>query len=153
MKKSEAQSIIDSAMAMIRDFVPKFKEPLDVDAVLDESLEAANKVREPGGNTQANHLAYLFSMAKVAALDNKDPKVKRLKKEWGKHLREQREARGLSLRAVSRKTYVHDMTIAAMERGEAHISKYPFVYLLFTAYVTELDAEAGKGKSSREISK
>lgn len=135
-------------MALVADVARTMKEPLDVDAVLDESQAAADKVQEPGGHTQENHLAFLLTMAKVGALDNKNPKVKKLKKEWGKLLRDRREERGVSLRAVARKTYVDTKTVSAIENGTAHISRYPLVYFLFEAYMHELDAEKEKAGST-----
>ncbi len=116
----------------------------DLQSVIDSSMAAIAKLREPGGETKANQFAFLMEMAKVAGLDNDDPDVKRLKRIWGKQLNERREAYGLTQRAVARKVYVSHKTVAAMERGESHISRYPLVMFMFEAYICELETEKEK---------
>lgn len=112
-----------------------------------ESVTAkADKLKLPGSNTKVNQMDFVLEMAKVAGLDNDDSEVKRLKGIWGEQLRTRREDYNLSLREVGRAALMNHKTIAAVERGDAHIARYPFVHFMLEVCISKLTTESEQEK-------
>lgn len=113
----------------------------EIQEIIDPLVEILEEInRRPKGKIipLKTRLKFLYRFMRLSKLNDKDERVKEMKRSLGVQFCERRKAFGLRQEDVSKRALITQRTISAIENGEAAISSYPSAILALEFCIVDL---------------